>query len=508
MADLEGHDPRKQSLYRNDNHDEGRYSYGSYERHDRGSFGGIDPNIVDYDNDDYDDDDDDDQINGDYGLEPIRYHDDHYYDETETGHSEILLSILEAALENHSRNDTSLTATPASTSFASSARTTTNREHLEQTWKAIRTHWLWAYDTLEQKRVGARCRNDAGLAPLHSICKLASNPPTDILEEIVKACPEAAEWEDDHGWLPIHHACIHGASTEVLKLLTKVVYPKSKIALDANQRTPLHLYATRGTSDPYNPKTLAINFGLLCSDSGNDDESSYGMSPAEQKDMAGMLPMHYACAYGTTQSVLKVLDEAFPGSLEARDDHGRTPLHLVMVNAQRTASPGVLGYLLGHVKDNGKDHEESPAAMPPRVVSVNVRDGDGNLPLHLLNLGLVGVDFDQHPEKLEQLSECLTLYLDAEPHVSTDFLAALQVLPDPLRDVGVVHPHVRRILNSKIIQRFPTSILVSLKSTEKGHELRGFCFGPNLSQIYCLCFVPFSTLILCCRCSTESCWSL
>lgn len=455
MANFEGYDPRDQPFYRNDNHDEGRYSYGSYERHDRGNFGGIDPNIVDYDNDDYDDDD---QINGDYGLEAIGYHG--HYDESETRYGEILLSILEAALEDHSRYETSLTATPASTSFTSSARTTTNREHLEQTWKAIRTHWLWAHDTVEEKSVGALCRNDAGLAPLHLICKLASNPPTDILEEIVKACPEASEWEDDHGWLPLHHACIHGASTEVLKLLTKV-YPKSRIALDANQRTPLHLYATRGTLDPYNPKTLAINFGLLCSDAA-DDESSYGMSPAEQKDMAGMLPMHYACAYGTTQSVLKVLDEAFPGSLEARDDHGRTPLHFVMVNAQRTASPGVLGYLLGHAKaDDNDDHDEKVAAMPPRAVSVNVRDGDGNLPLHLLNLGLVGVDFDQHPEKLEQLSECLTLYLDAEPHVSTDFLAALQLLPDPLRDVGVVHPHVRRILNAKIIQRFPTSILVS-----------------------------------------------
>ncbi len=481
MNNHDGYDPRDQPLYRTSdttttisNFNEGQYSYGSYEQHDRGNFGGIDPNIADYE-DDFDNDHD----NGEYGLnnECIETEYGHYSDNQDGPGPEILLSILETALEDH-RNETLRAATPASpnTSFTSISKTHSNREQLEQTWKAIRTHWLWAHDTIEERSFGARCRSDQGLAPLHLICKLASNPPTDILEEIVLACPEAAEWEDDHGWLPLHHACIHGASTEVLKLLTEV-YPRSKIALDAHHRTPLHLYATRGTLDPYNPKTLATNFGLLCSclhdhndndDNNDDDNESYGLSssssPAEIQDRAGMLPMHYACAYGTTQSVLKILDEAFPNSLEARDDHGRTPLHFVMVNAQRSASPGVLGYLLGHYyyhDEEDQDHK-SLANHNPGVVSVNVRDGDGNLPLHLLNLGLVGTDFDQHPEKLDQLSECLALYLDAEPHVSTDFLAALQVLPDPLRDVGVVHPHVRRILNDKIIQRFPTSILVRL----------------------------------------------
>ena len=40
------------------------------------------------------------------------------------------------------------------------------------------------------------------------------------------------------------------------------------------------------------------------------------------------------------------------------------------------------------------------------------------------------------------------------------FLTALQDLPDWLQDVAVVTPHVRNILNKKIVQRFPTVILM------------------------------------------------
>ena len=425
-----------------------------------------------------------------YGT-PKREEDRGHYDR-----HRLLLSILESAFQEY-RNETLTSTTPTSSSTTTNSNSRTNhREQLEQTWKAIRTHWLWAHETVEERAIGALRKTDSNLTPLHLICKLTNNPPTDILEEIVMAAPEVTEWEDDHGWLPLHHACMHGASTEVLKLLTQV-YPEGTVALDARNRTPLHLYATRGTSDHYNPVTLATNFGILCSVYTNkeDDDTYYGLVPAEVRDKAGMLPMHYACAYGTTQSVLRVLEEAYPQSLEARDDHGRTPLHFVMVNAQRGSSPSVLGYLLGHYETETEHFEEGNGAgslaypRSHRIASVNIRDSDGNLPLHLLKLGVVGVDFDQDQEKLRQLSECLKLYLDAEPHVSTDFLAALQILPDPLRDVAVVHPYVRNILNAKIIQRFPTSILVSVwgfKYTKKStddHVLLTARFLPCTFQI-------------------------
>jgi hypothetical protein len=172
---------------------------------------------------------------------------------------------------------------------------------------------------------------------------------------------------------------------------------------------------------------------------------------------------------------------------------------MVMVNAQRTASPGVLGFLLnyeygddnndddnGHHPDGSNDdttgiagasddtnnnnnintdgstREKRSVIIRTNTIGVNVRDYEGNLPLHVLIIGLTGVDFEQNPDKLHNIAECLKLYLASKPYASTDFLAALQSLPDSLQDVAVVTPHVRNILNKKIVERFPTSILVSV----------------------------------------------
>ena len=300
------------------------------------------------------------------------------------------------------------------------------REAVEQTWDRIR-RWLWAHESQEDRAAAAYIRGQADVTPLHLMCKL-NNPPTDIISDIVEAAPEVVSWVDSHGWLPLHHACANGASPEVLQILTNA-YPESKTTQDNQNRTPLHFYATRNTD---NPVAMAANVELL-SDTG----------AAELPDRGGMLPMHYACAYGTSPSVLKVLAFAYPESLTAKENKGRTPMHLAMVNAHRDASPGVLEFLLQG--DGAKN--------------VNMRDNEGNLPLHLLNLGLRGLNLDE-PDKLNNVQNCLKLYLAAQPTASPDFLAALQDLPDWLQDVAVVSPHVRNILNKKIVQRFPTSILM------------------------------------------------
>ena len=361
-----------------------------------------------------------------------------------------LLAILENAV-NQCQNEN------ADVFVASPEEHQRKRELLEQTWKEIRTDWLWANENREARSAAAYVRGKGDLAPLHLICKLTNSPPTDIISEIIQSAPEVAGWPDSHMWLPLHHACINGSSTEVLKLLDGV-YPESKVALDNNNRTPLHLYATRGKLDNYSPNTMASNFTILAGDCKS-------RGAAEVRDTGGMIPMHYACAYGTTTSALKVLKEAYPESVNAKDDKGRTPLHMVMANAQNSASPAVIEFLLACDYDDANTknmdaRNTNSGKSAVRTAGVNVRDDDGNLPLHLLNIGLAGTDLEQDPEKLQNAAECLKLYLAAKPYASTDFLTALQGLPDLLRDVAVVSPHVRNILNEKIIQRFPTSILV------------------------------------------------
>ena len=300
------------------------------------------------------------------------------------------------------------------------------KEMVEQTWERVRK-WFWTHASQEERAAAAHIRGNADATPLHLMCKL-NNPPTDVVQNIVESAPEVVSYVDSHGWLPLHHACANGASPEVLSILT-TAYPESKMCQDNQNRTPLHFYATRNSD---NPAAMAANVVVL-SDTG----------AAELADRGGMLPMHYACAYGTSPSVLKVLAEAYPESLVTKENKGRTPIHLAMVNAHREQSPGVIKFLL--------DGEG--------MKTVNMRDDEQNLPLHLLSLGLKGLSYEE-PEKLNNVVECLKMYLAAEPFASPDFLTALQDLPDWLQDVAVVSPHVRNILNEKIIQRFPTSILM------------------------------------------------
>jgi len=300
------------------------------------------------------------------------------------------------------------------------------RELVEHTWDLVR-RWLWTHQDAEERCAAAYIRGQANATPLHLMCKL-NNPPPDLIQDIVDAAPDVASWTDSHGWLPLHHACANGASPDVLRLLIDA-YPDGKITQDSLNRTPLHFYATRNSD---NPASMVENVELLC-DSG----------AAELTDRGGMLPMHYACAYGTSDIVLKVLADAYPDSLTAREQKGRTPMHLAMVNAHRDASPGVIKFLL-----------EGEGAK-----TVNRRDHDGFLPLHLLAKGLENYRADGSVQR-SNVSACLKMYLSAGPVPDADFLTALQDLPDWLQDTAVINQHVRNILNQKIIQRFPTSILI------------------------------------------------
>jgi hypothetical protein len=301
------------------------------------------------------------------------------------------------------------------------------RERAETTWEKAR-RWLWANPSLEARRAAADVRGVGETTCLHLVCKL-HNPPEDIVAALVEAADDTVYSVDNHGWLPLHHACANGACTEVLKILVDH-YPAGKVTQDQQNRTPLHFYATRNSD---NPAAMAVNLELLA-DSG----------AAELADKSGMLPIHYACAYGTHPVVLKALCKVYPTSLTARENNGRTPMHLAMVNAHRDESPNVMRFLL-----------DNPAGRS----TINTRDNVGYLPLHLLAVALKGFKSKDH-EKRTNISECLSMYLDAEPRSTPDFLTAIQDLPDWLQDTAVVSKHVRNILNEKIVKRFPTSILM------------------------------------------------
>lgn len=333
-------------------------------------------------------------------------------------------------LEGNGRNDPNFLFDLFQNSVPKQSETTSVlvKEHSEAVWERAR-RWLWANPHPQQRQAAADIRGAGDATCLHIVCKY-HNPPEDVVQALIEAAFDTVQWTDSHGWLPLHHACANGASPEVIKMLVDA-YPEGRVTQDQQNRTPLHFYATRNTD---NPATMVLNVELLSENSA---------AAAALSDRSGMLPIHYACAYGTHPVVLKALAKVNPASLTAKENNGRTPMHLAMVNAHRDESPNVIRFLLD---------------QPESLATINTRDQDGYLPLHLLAMGLKGYRAD--PDKRSNVSECLTMYLEAEPRAAADFLTVIQDLPDWLQDTAVVSKHVRNILNEKIVQRFPTSILM------------------------------------------------
>lgn len=325
------------------------------------------------------------------------------------------------------------------------------REMLNQTWESIR-EWLAAHPSATDRQQAAMHQGQFLTTALHMVCKLR-DPPVDVVQSLIDCAEETVTWPDSNGWLPLHHACANGASGKVLSVLVQA-YPEGKVQQDKRLRTPLHFAFFRKDAqheDGGKTKDKDAIEGDMDED-GDDDEVGNSMpeivklladsGAAELQDEGGMLPMHYASAYGTTREVLEVLLENYPESITKRENKGRNPLHLAMVNAHRKSSPKVVGFL---VEKNAAD-------------IINSYDDDKHLPIHLLAMAS-----KFPPEKVlerKNAADCLKLYLNAKPKASADFLTAIQTLPEWLRDIAVLSEHIQDILNHKIVMRFPTMILI------------------------------------------------
>jgi hypothetical protein len=150
--------------------------------------------------------------------------------------------------------------------------------------------------------------------------------------------------------------------------------------------------------------------------------------------------LHYACAYGASEEVLYVLTDVHSEAITCQDKRGRSPLHFALSNAGRKAAPSAVRLLLSLNKN-----------------IVNSVD-DGPLPLRVFAEYAATVKNDD--ETRDSVHCCLEHLLNAESDPTADFLTALQSLPDWLSERAVVMPVVQILLNDKISQRFPTSILL------------------------------------------------
>lgn len=289
----------------------------------------------------------------------------------------------------------------------------------DRSWERIRV-WLHQHSARDAQLAAER-RGDYDTMPLHLACR--NGPPLDIVQMLIAASPVTVSMSDTFGWLPLHYACANQASQEVLNLLVEK-HPESTTCVDKRLRTPLH-FALAHTDRPVNVTTV-----ILLSETG----------AALYADENGMLPLHYACAYGVEEDVLRVLTDNHIQTIIATDSRGRTPIHFAMGNADRPASPGVVNILISQ--------------HAPLVDSIDL---EGNLPIHLLAARALAIKVGDK-DKCINCQKCLGFYLDAQPRATADLLTALQSLPDWLRDFAVIHPEVQKVLNKKISQRFPTTV--------------------------------------------------
>lgn len=296
------------------------------------------------------------------------------------------------------------------------------KQEADLSWEPVR-EWLRTHSA-DEVRDGAQQRGDSNMTALHVACRHV--PPKDVTDVLLSIAGVTAQWEDGFGWLPIHYACACGADAGVIKSLAEV-YPESRTTVDRRGRTPLHF--ALGNSNPDNP--VSPDIVVLLSSTG----------AASQVDDNGMLPLHYACAYGAPEEALLVLTEAYDEAITTMDRLDRTPLHFALSNAGRKAAPAAVRLLLSLHKE-----------------IVDATHG-GPLPLKVLAEYASTVRKDQ--EQRESVLRCLEHLLSFNPAPTADFFTALQALPDWLQESAVVMPNVQSLLNRKISQRFPTGVLLS-----------------------------------------------
>jgi Ion transport protein len=290
----------------------------------------------------------------------------------------------------------------------------------DQGWEWLRT-WLRTHDE-QQVQEGVMFRDAQEMTALHCISR--NDPPEDVINTMLEFGAEALDMPDTFGWLPLHYACACGASSEVIMRFNEES-PFSKTVVDRRGRAPIHFALSNlGSRRTITPEIVA---SLI-----NTGSSTY-------PDDTGMLPLHYACAYGADDEVIQALIEANPDGLLAMDDRGRTPLVFCLANCDRDYAAAAARFMLETNQD-----------------VVNRYEGT-KVPLQAL------ADHAHHikdPAGMVNASKCLECYMHTEPLPTADLISAIQQLPDWLLEEAL-HLHIVQVLlNQKTSQPFPTAVLM------------------------------------------------
>jgi ankyrin repeat protein len=140
--------------------------------------------------------------------------------------------------------------------------------------------------------------------PSPNACRYGA--PEKVVETMLQNVPEAAHAVDSLGYLPIHAACRYSGPQKVVEMLFDSCPEATRMKAKDSEATPLH---------------------IACSQSESSVEGLIDRDPValEMVNANGRTPLHRDCHNAClSPRMLKI----YPQALGAKDDKGRSPLHL------------------------------------------------------------------------------------------------------------------------------------------------------------------------------------
>lgn len=199
----------------------------------------------------------------------------------------------------------------------------------------------------------SQCRVAHGLLPLQLALQSNEEVTVQVVQILLTFYPQASRCKDYNDLTPLAQACFKGMSPKIIRVLRDRWPEAIGIAHEARRALPIHmyLYASSDTKKKCckeviqmlaSPASLAAKdakgmtaLHLAChraSEESLEDVIEYLVEKRPEGTLERCsdqyLPIHYAVSLGSTLGTLTSLVKAGPGSLEAQDPVGRTPLFL------------------------------------------------------------------------------------------------------------------------------------------------------------------------------------
>lgn len=188
-----------------------------------------------------------------------------------------------------------------------------------------RNYTLWYYGsedhTLEISNLTVRqlvySVDYNGNNPLHVLISEGDNPSNLMrqIEVLIDAGFGSSKKLRASGNSPIFYALKVGAPQRTLELLIDA-QPAALLDTNNDKMTPLHAAFNR---------SRVPSFGLVKALLAHS-----GVNACHLKDSSGRLPLHMAAEMGASESLLRLLVDAYPDSCYRRTDEGDLPVHLLV----------------------------------------------------------------------------------------------------------------------------------------------------------------------------------